>query len=85
MLISEDCLALAELTVDQVDRIAARECLPWIVALELAGHLLETTEGRRRLRRILGEDGPEAAWARDGERCDAMPRATGPETERLIA
>jgi hypothetical protein len=80
----EDGLTLAGLTAEQVDRIAARERLPRLLALELAGHLLETTEGRRRLRRILDEDSPEAARARDGGRCDAMPRATGPETERLV-
>ena len=85
MLTSEDCLALAGLTVGEVNLIAPRERLPWIVALELAGHLLETAEGRRRLRRILGEDGPEAARARDGGRCDATSRGTRPETERLVA
>jgi hypothetical protein len=81
----EDCLALAGLTAEQVDLIAARERLPWMVALELAGHLLETTEGRRRLRRILDEDSPELGRARGGGRGDAMPRLTGPETERLVA
>ena len=84
MLTSEDCLALAGLTVAEVDRIGARERLPWIVALELASHPLETADGWRRLRRILGEDtgwcGPATA---DG--ATPCPGVTGPETEQPVA
>ena len=36
MVTYEDCLALAELSPETVERIAAREHLPQIVALELA-------------------------------------------------
>ena len=84
MVTYEDCLALAGLTAEEVDLIAARERLPRIVALELTGHLLETTEGRRRLRRILGEDNG-AAQVCDGGRGDAIPGITPREAKRLAA
>jgi hypothetical protein len=80
----EDGLALGGLTAEQVDLIAARERLPRLVALELAGHLLETTEGRQRLRRILGED-TGAAQACDGGRGDTIPGVTAREAKRLAA
>ena len=55
MVTYEDCLALAELTPEEVDRIAAHEQLPGIVALELASYLSRTAEGRRRIRRIISD------------------------------
>ncbi len=72
MVTYEDCLALAELTPEEVDRIAAHERLPGIVALELGSYLSSTTEGRQYIRRIIG-DGSETACARDEAPCAVIP------------
>jgi len=89
MVTYEDCLALADLTPEEVDLIAAHERLPPIVALELGSYLLGTAEGERRIRRILGERAQAAgAW---GDRSRAAVPAEipawipKPGTQRLAA
>ena len=47
MITYEDCLALADLTPEAVDRVAAHEGLTAIAALGLASRLATTAEGRR--------------------------------------
>jgi hypothetical protein len=56
LLTFEDCLALAELTEDEVDAIAAHEHLPEMLALELGAYLVRTPEGEVRVRRIIEDD-----------------------------
>jgi hypothetical protein len=51
MITYEDCLALADLTPEAVDRIAAREGLTAIAAVGLASRLGVTAEGGRDGRR----------------------------------
>ena len=70
MVTYEDCLALAELTPEEVDRIAAHTRLPEIVALELGSCLTKTATGRQRLRQIIG-DGRVVACGR-GEGSEAV-------------
>ena len=70
MITYEDCLALAELTPEEVDRVVVQEGLPAIVALEFASHLSKTTEGKQRVRRITGA---EAAGARGDAPRGAIP------------
>ena len=72
MVTYEDCLALAGLTPEQVDRVAARERVPAIVALGLACHLARTVEDGRPVR-------PPAAAYRSEPRHDPGPagRAVG--------
>jgi hypothetical protein len=70
MVTYEDCLALAELTPEEVDRVVVQAGLPAIVALELASHLAKTTEGKQAVRRITGT---EAAGARGHAPREAIP------------
>jgi hypothetical protein len=70
MLTLQDCLALCELTDDEVDAIAEHEHVPEIVAAELGNYLVDTPDGRRRIKRIILDD-ISAALAR-GNRMHAL-------------
>lgn len=56
MLTFDDCLGLSGLTPEQVAALARHEHLPEIVALEMGWSLCGTTEGRRRIRRMILDD-----------------------------
>ncbi|HEY5717398.1 MAG TPA: hypothetical protein VIS52_02830 [Motiliproteus sp.] len=55
MLTFEDCLDYCELTLDEIDAVAAHEHSCRLQALALAGSLVQSDHGRRQLLRILGE------------------------------
>lgn len=57
MVTYEDCVALAGLSPEAVERIAAREHLPQIVALELACWLAAPTQAPQPARRSDGAGG----------------------------
>ena len=61
MVTYEDCLALAELSPETVERIAAREHLPQIVALELACCLAAAAPRPQPSRLIDGAHGRRAS------------------------
>ena len=87
MVTYEDCLALAELTPEEVDRIVVQAGLPAIVALEFASHLAKATEGKQAVRRITGT---EAAGARGHAPREAIPTTISTlmlrrETKRVAA
>ena len=63
MLTFDDCLALCELSEDEVLALREHEHLPEIVALELAQYLLHQPDGRVRISRMI-EDDIKAARAR---------------------
>jgi hypothetical protein len=73
MVTYEDCLALAGLTPEEADHVAAREHLPAIVALGFASHLARTAEAERSVRRLGGRTGADPA------------RIPGPRVGRLAA
>jgi hypothetical protein len=56
MLRLEDCLALCELTEDEVLAIAEHEGLPEIAAAELGHYLVRTPEGEMRIKSIIRDD-----------------------------
>jgi hypothetical protein len=56
MLTFEDCLALSELTDDEVAAIAEHEHLPMIVAAELGNYLIHAPDGVPRIKRIIADD-----------------------------
>ncbi|HSO07170.1 MAG TPA: hypothetical protein VLW45_08015 [Pelomicrobium sp.] len=56
MLSLEDCLALSELTEDEIDAIAEHEHIPEMAALELGNYLVQTPEGEKRIKRMIVED-----------------------------
>jgi hypothetical protein len=56
MLTLEDCIALSELTEEEIEAIAEHEHLPEIVAAELGCVLVRTAAGRRRIAAMIGDD-----------------------------
>ena len=61
MITYEDCLALADLTPETVDHVAARAGLTPIAAVGLASRLAATAEGGRGGCRTLAAARPEVA------------------------
>jgi hypothetical protein len=60
MLSLEDCLALSELTEDEVLAIAQHEHIPEIAAAELGHYLVHTPDGEMRIKTIIRDDLAEA-------------------------
>jgi hypothetical protein len=60
MLSLEDCLALCELSEEEVLAIAHHEHLPEIAAAELGNYLCHTPEGEMRIKTIIRDDIAEA-------------------------
>ena len=74
MLSLEDCLALCELSEDEVLAIAQHEHIPEIAALELGNYLVQTPDGEMRIKTIIRDDIAEARaqsdWMRElGLKC----------------
>ncbi len=72
MLCLGDCLALCDLTEEQVLAIAHHERIPEIAAVEMGDYLLRTPEGEQRIRNILRDEIAEAAVAGDRGRERAL-------------
>lgn len=56
MLTLEDCIALSELTAEEIRAIAEHEHVPEIVAAELGAYLVQTPEGETRIRAMIRDD-----------------------------
>lgn len=56
MLTLEDCIALSDLTEEEIDAIAEHEHLPEIIATELGCYLVRMPDGRRAIREIIRDD-----------------------------
>ncbi|WP_290650379.1 hypothetical protein [Aquisalimonas sp.] len=56
MLTIEDCIALSDLTEEQVEAIAKHEHIPRMAAVEMGWYLMQAPEGRQRLTRMIIED-----------------------------
>ena len=56
MLTIEDCIALSELSEEEIEAIAEHEHLPEIVAVELGSYIIHGPGGERRIRRIIADD-----------------------------
>jgi hypothetical protein len=56
MLTFEDCLALCELTEDEVDAIAEHEQISETVALELGSYLIHRPDGQLLIQHIIVDD-----------------------------
>ena len=56
MLTFDDCVALCELTEDEIAAIAEHEHLPMIVAAELGNYLIQAPDGALRVKRIILDD-----------------------------
>lgn len=60
MLSLEDCLALCELSEDEVLAIARHEHIPEIAAAELGNYLVRTPGGEMQIKNIIRDDIAEA-------------------------
>jgi hypothetical protein len=56
MLSYEDCLALSELTEEEVEAIAEHEHIPEMAALEMGRYMIESPDGQRRIKRMIADD-----------------------------
>jgi hypothetical protein len=56
MITFEDCLALCELTEDEIVAIAEHEHLPHTVALEIGSYLIHGPDGDLRIQQIILDD-----------------------------
>lgn len=67
MLTIEDCIALSDLTEEEIDAISEHEHIPEIVATELGNYLIHRPDGVPVIRRIILDD-IEAARAAGNEK-----------------
>ena len=56
MLTREDCIALCELSAEEVAAIAEHEHVPEMIALELGNYLVHTPDGEARIERMIVDD-----------------------------
>lgn len=56
MLSIEDCIALSQLTEEEIDAIAEHEHLPVIVAAELGNYLCQSEDGQHYIRDMIEDD-----------------------------
>ena len=56
MLSIEDCIALSCLTEDEIAAIAEHEHLPMMIAAELGNYLVQTPDGGRYIKAMIGDD-----------------------------
>jgi hypothetical protein len=56
MLTLEDCIALSDLTVEEIDAIAEHEHVPEMIAAELGCYLVHCPDGRRAVRAMIRDD-----------------------------
>ena len=68
MLSLEDCLALCDLSEEEVLAIAHHEHLPEIAAAELGHYLVHTPQGEMRIKAIIRDDIAEAGACGDRAR-----------------
>jgi hypothetical protein len=73
MLTLEDCLALCELTEDEVLAIAEHEHIPEMAAIEIGNYLVHTPDGERCIKAMIRDD-IDAAIARGDPRHAAALR-----------
>ena len=68
MLTLDDCIALSDLSEDEVLAIAQHERIPEIAAAELANYLLRKPDGELMIKAMIRDDIAQAAVTRDRER-----------------
>lgn len=56
MLTFEDCIALSDLTQEEIEAIAEHDHIPEMLALEFGHYLIELPDGERRVRRLILDD-----------------------------
>lgn len=56
MLSLEDCLALSDLTEEEILAIAEHEHIPEMAALAMGNYLVQTPDGEKRIKAMIAED-----------------------------
>ncbi len=74
MLTFEDCLALSELTEEEILAIAEHEHIPELEALELGNYLVHAPKGEETIKRMILEDIEAARALHDVRRTAALKR-----------
>ena len=72
MLTLEDCLALCELSEDEVRAIAQHQRIPEIAAAELANYLIHRSDGELTIKAIIRDDIAQAIARSDRLRALAL-------------
>lgn len=72
MLTLADCIALSELSADEVDAIAQHEHIPQLAAAELGHYLVRSAAGELCLKDMLLHDIAAAAMSGESERAAAL-------------
>jgi hypothetical protein len=72
MLALEDCIALCDLTEEEVLAIAAHEHIPEIAAAELGNYLVREPDGELYIKSMIRDDIRHAETRGDGERMLAL-------------
>jgi hypothetical protein len=89
MLTLQDCIALSDLTEEEIDAIAAHEHLPEIIAAELGNYIVHAPSGVPMLKAIIRDDIQEAERHGDHARVMRLRLVlrhfiqTHPETSQL--
>jgi hypothetical protein len=65
MLTLQDCIALSDLTPEEIEAIAEDKHLPTIIAAELGGYLIHTRSGAKQIKAIIRDDIAQAHAAGD--------------------
>lgn len=72
MLSLEDCIALSELTEEEIMAIAEHEGIPEMAATEMGNYLVQSPNGEMRLRAMIVEDIQSAEGRGDVKRVLAL-------------
>ena len=72
MLTLADCIALSELSDDEVEAIAQHEHIPQLAAAELGNYLVHTPAGELCVKDMIRDDIAAAAARGEGERVLAL-------------
>ena len=72
MLSLEDCLAMCDLTEEEVLAIAEHEHIPEIAAAELANYLVQAPDGEMKIKAMIRDDIAAAAARGDAHRALAL-------------
>jgi len=68
MLTIEDCIALSELTEEEILAIAEHEHIPEMAAVELGNYLVQTPSGEMRIKAMIQDDIVQASREHNRER-----------------
>jgi hypothetical protein len=72
MLTMHDCIALSELTEDEILAIAEHEGIPEMAAAELGNYLVQTPDGEARIEHMIIDDIEAAKRCRDPGRAATL-------------